>query len=216
MATINYEISKKCQGGKSEVKLRFSYKRGCVFRLRTGIFVPTTSWNKEKGQLVIPRMHTKEHVELSLQQSKLDELRNYLSTTSIGAKGNEDSDYWQNVIKAFLNGKSMPADESQKEETIEEAFEAFIAARAKKKDRIKQMRVVQRIVLRYGLYIKKELHLCDWDENHLSALEKFLRIEHTFFDKNGVCSKKWKYLYKSVPEVRQPRARGDNAIISII
>lgn len=216
MAAINFEISKKCQGGKSEVKLRFSYKRGCVFRLRTGIFVPTASWNKEKGQLVIPRMHTKEHVELSLQQSKLDELRNYLSTTSIGAKGNEDSDYWQNVIKGFLNSEGMPADESQKVETIEEAFDAFIAARAKKKDRIKQLRVVQRIVLRYGMYIKKELHLCDWDENHLSALEKFLRIEHTFFDKNGVCSKKWEYLYKSVPEVRQPRARGGNAIISIM
>ena len=171
MASIKYELSKKDHGGVSEVKLRFSYKRGCVFRLRTGIFVPITSWNKEKGQLVIPRMHTKERVTMSLQQSTLDDLRNYLCTASINAKGGENSSYWQNAINVFLNGGPMAEEEEQplRNETVQEAFDAFIDARATKSERAKQLRVVQRIILRYTLYIKRDYELCGWDDSHLCA-----------------------------------------------
>jgi hypothetical protein len=56
MATARFEVSKKTNCGKSEVKVRFSYKRGSVFRLNTGIWVPVGSWNSKKGKLVIPRM----------------------------------------------------------------------------------------------------------------------------------------------------------------
>ena len=218
MASIKYELSKKDHGGVSEVKLRFSYKRGCVFRLRTGIFVPITSWNKEKGQLVIPRMHTKERVTMSLQQSTLDDLRNYLCTASINAKGGENSSYWQNAINVFLNGGPMAEEEEQplRNETVQEAFDAFIDARATKSERAKQLRVVQRIILRYTLYIKRDLELCEWDDSHLCALEKFLKIEHTFFDESGECLKEWKYLYNAVPEMRPPKVRGGNAIFSIM
>ena len=218
MASIKYELSKKDHGGVSEVKLRFSYKRGCVFRLRTGIFVPITSWNKEKGQLVIPRMHTKERVTMSLQQSTLDDLRNYLCTASINANGGENSSYWQNAINVFLNGGPMAEEEEQplRNETVQEAFDAFIVARATKSERAKQLRVVQRIILRYTLYIKRDLELCEWDDSHLCALEKFLKIEHTFFDESGECLKEWKYLYNAVPEMRPPKVRGGNAIFSIM
>lgn len=218
MASIKYELSKKDHGGVSEVKLRFSYKRGCVFRLRTDIFVPITSWNKEKGQLVIPRMHTKERVTMSLQQSTLDDLRNYLCTASINAKGGENSSYWQNAINVFLNGGPMAEEEEQplRNETVQEAFDAFIDARATKSERAKQLRVVQRIILRYTLYIKRDLELCEWDDSHLCALEKFLKIEHTFFDESGECLKEWKYLYNAVPEMRPPKVRGGNAIFSIM
>lgn len=216
MATIKYELSKKKKGETSEVKIRFSYKRGCVYRLHTGIYVPFASWNKEKGQLIIPRMHTKERVSLSKLQSSLDELRNYLSAASIDVKGSEDSEYWQNAVKAFLNGGTVEEAYPFENETVQDAFDVFIDTRATKKERIKQMRVVQRIVLRYTLYIKKELKLSDWDEKHLCALENFLKKEHTFFDQDGVCLKKWQYLYKSVPEVRQPKVRGGNAIFSIM
>ena len=104
MATIKYELSKKKRGETSEVKIRFSYKRGCVYRLHTWIYVPFASWNKERGQLIIPRMRTKERVSLSLLQSNLDELRNYLSTACIDVKGTEDGEYWQNAINVFLIG----------------------------------------------------------------------------------------------------------------
>ena len=216
MATIKYELSKKKKGETSEVKIRFSYKRGCVYRLHTGIYVPFASWNKEKGQLIIPRMHTKERVSLYKLQASLDELRNYLSAASIDVKGSEDSEYWQNAVNAFLNGGTVEEAYPFENETVQDAFDVFIDTRATKKERIKQMRVVQRIVLRYTLYIKKELKLSDWDEKHLYALENFLKKEHTFFDQDGVCLKKWQYLYKSVPEVRQPKIRGGNAIFSIM
>ena len=216
MATVKYYLSKKIQGGASEVIIRFSYKRDCVFRLRTGILVPIASWNNEKGQLKIPRLHTQEQIDLSLLKSKLDDLKNHLCTVCIEVKGSEDSAYWQDIVKVFLNGGVMPEEKSFKDETVQEAFDTFIDTRATKKERIKQMRVVQRIVLRYTLYIKKDLQLADWNEKHLCALEKFLKIEHTFFDENGECLKKWKYLYKAVPEMRQPRVRGGNAIFSIM
>ena len=216
MATIKYELSKKKRGETSEVKIRFSYKRGCVYRLHTGIYVPFASWNKERGQLIIPRMHTKERVSLSMLQSNLDELRNYLSTACIDVKGTEDGEYWQNTVNMFLNGDTIEEEHPFENETVQDAFDIFIDTRATKKERIKQMRVVQRIVLRYTLYIKKDLRLSDWDEKHLCALEKFLKNEHTFFDENGVCLNKWKYLYKAVPEARQPKVRGGNAIYSIM
>ena len=155
MATVKYYLSKKSQGGASEVIIRFSYKRDCVFRLRTGILVPIASWNNEKGQLKIPRLHTQEQIDLSLLKSKLDDLKNHLCTVCIEVKGSEDSAYWQDIVKVFLNGGVMPEEKSFKDETVQEAFDTFIDTRATKKERIKQMRVVQRIVLRYTLYIKK-------------------------------------------------------------
>lgn len=215
MAKVKYELSKKSKGGKSEVNLRFSYKRGNVYRLHSGIFVPTNSWNKEKSKVVIPRMHTSEQMRLSLLQAKLDDLSNFLTSSSINADGTEDSAYWQKMVAAFHNGGVMP-DEIPAEETVMQAFDAFIKTKATKKMRQKQLAVVKRMAMRYTLYIKEDLKLTDWDENHLCAFEQFLRIEHTFFDKNGECLKQWTYLYEAFPETRRPQVRGGNAIFSIM
>ena len=214
MATTKFEVSKKAKSGKCEVKVRFSYKRGSVFRLNTGIWVPVGSWNDKKGKLVIPRLHTKEQVELSVLQSQIDELSNYLVSASIEADGSESSDYWKQKIDAF-HGKGESVEQTV-EETVDVAFELFITTRANNDMRRRQMLVVKRILLRFGLYINKELKFEDWDENYLCKLEDFLKIEHTFFDSKGKCVKKWKRLYDAVPETRKPQERGGNAIYSIM
>ena len=213
MATTKFEISKKSKSGKSEVKVRFSYMRGCVFRLNTGIWVPVGSWNDKKGKLIIPRLHTKEQIELSVLQTQIDELSNYLASASIEADGSENSDYWKLKIDAF-HGKEESV--QQVTETVDEAFELFIDTRANNEMRRKQMLVVKRILIRFALYIGKELRFEEWDENYLCKLEEFLKVEHTFFDDKGKCLKKWKRLYMAVPETRKPQERGGNAIFSIM
>lgn len=214
MATTKFEVSKKIINGRSEVKVRFSYMRGCVFRLSTGIWIPVASWNDKKGKLVIPRLHTKEQVELSVLQSKIDELSNYLVSASIEADGSESSDYWKQMIDAF-HGKEGSVQQSV-EETVDEAFEQFITTRTKNDMRRRQMLVVKRILLRFTLYINRALKFEDWDENYLCKLEDFLKNEHTFFDNKGRCLKKWEHLYEAVPETRKPKERGGNAIYSIM
>ena len=92
MATIKIEISKRGKANEpKELKIRFSYKRGCVFRLRSGIFVKEESWNVTKEKVVIPRMVTKQQKELKQLQSKIDSLLNYLKTESITAPKNADT-----------------------------------------------------------------------------------------------------------------------------
>ena len=149
MATTKFEVSKKIINGRSEVKVRFSYIRGCVFRLSTGIWIPVGSWNAKKRKLVIPRLHTKEQVELSVLQSKIDELSNYLISASIEADGSESHEYWKQKIDAF-HGK----EESVQQvviETVDEAFELFITTRTNNDMRRRQMLVVKRILLRFTL-----------------------------------------------------------------
>ena len=149
MATIKFEVSKKAKSGKCEVKVLFSYKRGSVFRLNTGIWVPVGSWNDKKRKLVIPRLHTKEQVELSVLQSQINELSNYLVSASIEADGSESSDYWKQKTGAF-HGKEGNVQQAV-EETVDEAFEQFITTRINNDMRRRQMLVVKRNLLRFGL-----------------------------------------------------------------
>ncbi len=214
MATTKFEVSKKINSGKCEVKVRFSYKRGCVFRLNTGIFIPAGTWNEKKGKLIIPRIHNKEQIELSELQTQIDRLSTYLCSECISIDGKEGREYWERKIASF-NGVHVEED-SVEIETVDKAFDIFIQTKSNNEMRRRQMFVVKRILLRFTLYINKELNFDDWDETYLCKLEDFLKIEHTFFDEKGKCKKKWKKLYDAVPETRKPQKRGGNAVFSIM
>lgn len=71
----------------SEVKFRFSYKRGCVFRLGSGIMVPVNSWNVAKERLIIPRIPGKEQTAISRLQNKIDELERFLNSAVVDVDG---------------------------------------------------------------------------------------------------------------------------------
>ena len=217
MATSRFYISKKVKKGLSEIILRFSYRRGCTYRLRTGFYVPATAWNEKKGKLIIPRMHTVEQVKLSRLQTSLEKLGQFLATTSIEANGHEDKSFWEQKIAEF---KGVPVeedtDEEVQEESIGQAFDKFIDSRTNNDMRHRQMDVVKRILLRFNKYIRKELKITDWNDHYLCQLEDFLKIEYTFFDADGKCLKQWERIYVDIPETRRPKQRGGNAIFSIM
>ena len=212
---IQKSISKKQTNGMSEVKFRFSYRRGCVFRLNTGIMVPSGSWNESKGRLVIPRIPGLEQTAMLRLQTKIDDLEQYLNSAVVGVCDSADSQYWRDKIFAFHNGGVLPTAVAAKPETLYDAFDLFIKQRAKKHERRKQLMVVVRILRRFELYAGQGNKLEHWDDSLLSELDNFIRIEHTFFDKNGVCLSN-QHLYDAVPETRTPQMRGDNAVYSIM
>ena len=212
---IKKTISKKQTKGMSEVKFRFSYKRGFVFRLSTGIMVPVNSWNAAKERLIIPRIPGKEQTAIYRLQNKIDDLECYLNSAVVDMGDTADSKYWHDRIAAFHNGGVMPDVVGANLETLDGAFDLFIKQRAKKCERRKQLMVARRIVRRFVLYAGYGEELAHWDDALLAALEDFIRIEHTFFDKNGLCVSN-QHLYDAVPETRTPQVRGDNAIYSIM
>lgn len=219
MATSRFNISKKVKKGLSELMLRFSYKRGCTFRLRTGFYVAASDWNEKKGRLIIPRLHTKEQDKLSRLQTTLDELVQFLAATSIETTGCEDKSFWQGKIAEFRGEPVKDGTDdvdAAPDESIDQVFDIFIATRTKNNMRRKQMEVVKRILIRFNKYIRKDLKISDWDDHYLCQLEDFLKIEHTFFDAKGECQKQWQHLYVDLPEARTPKQRGGNAIYSIM
>lgn len=212
---IKKTISKKRKGGMSEVKFRFSYKRGRVFRLNTGIMVPVSSWNVAKEHLIVPRIPGREQIAISRLQNKIDDLERYLNSAVMDMCDTADSQYWHDKIIAFHNGGVMPDVVGANPETLDDAFGLFIKQRAKKRERCKQLMVARRIVRRFALYAGHGDELEHWDDALLTELEEFVKIEHTFFDKNGVCVSN-QYLYDAVPETRTPQVRGGNAVYSIM
>lgn len=212
---IKKSLSKKKKDGMSEVKFRFSYKRGCVFRLGSGIMVPVNSWNAAKERLIIPRIPGKEQTAISRLQNKIDELERFLNSAVVDVDGCVDSQFWRDRIAAFHNGGVLPTVEAGLHETVDDAFELFIKQRVKKHEQHKQMMVVRRILRRFALYVGSGEELADWTDTLLSELEAFIKIEHTFFDEHGTCLRN-QHLYEAVPETRTPQVRGGNAVYSIM
>lgn len=223
MASTKFEISKKDRNGTSELIVRFCYDRRHSYRLHTNIWVPQTAWNTTKGKLVIPRMHGKEHNQLSQQQAQIDELASFLKSECITAPDSADKDYWIKKILEFHkmnapqpDSSSNNSDESQNPgmDTIE-AFRAFIKAKSANNKCEPHMDVTMRTVKRFMLYIKRDLRLNEWTRTDLADLQSFLQIEHTFFEK-GQCKKKYQHIYDTEPVSTPPMVRGGNTIYSIM
>lgn len=223
MASTKFELSKKDRNGTSELIVRFCYDRKHSYRLHTNIWVPRTAWNPAKGKLIIPRMHGKEQKRLSQLQAKVDDLSNFLKTESIDAPQSADKNYWIKKIRVFNNGVLAEPDSatvvsdvcSESSERIIDAFNAFIEARIKNDKTKRHMITTMDIVRRYILYSKGCELLKDWTGEDLADFQEFLRIEHTFFE-NGICKKKWAYIYKGFTKKRVPKKRGGNRIHSIM
>ena len=101
-------------------------------------------------------------------------------------------------------------------EDVIDAFKEFINAKVPHKQTKAHMEVTMRDIERYMLYIKKELRLKEWTSADLAGFKHFLEIEHTFFDKNGKCRRKYQYIYNASPLPWAPKARGGNTIFAIM
>lgn len=224
MSTTNFTISKKANNGLSELKVRFSYDREHSYRLRTYILVPQAAWNASKGKLIIPRMHTGEHGQLSKLQTQIDDLSNYLKAECLAAPASADKNYWDKKIQEFhKKGTSASslllthqACGPNMGEDVIDAFKSFINAKVPHDRTRAQMEVTMRDIERYMLYIKKELRLKEWTCAELAGFKHFLEVEHTFFDKSGKCKKKYQHIYNVSPLPSPPKVRGGNTIFGIM
>jgi len=226
--TIIYYHSKRFG---DELHVRFAYKRGCDFRLATGIEVPRASWDRVKQKVIIPRIPSPEKTSLTHIQNAISGLSALLSERAVCLSGVETKSWWQQQIRDY-NAKRLgfipvhstgrttsPQTESPSpirfSLSIGDLFDIFIQQRCHKKMRRKQMEVAKRALLRYILYIGWTPQLSEWDDSLLCGMEHFLAIEHTFFH-NGECVQ-FDELYKQVPGTRTPiRQRGWNTIHSIL
>lgn len=183
MATINLNLSKKenVETSACELLIRLSLKRGVVYRVKSGIYVPAKSWNVAKSKVIIPRMHTRERAQLAKIQSVIDELTNLLIERCVDTPIETIDKKWvEQIIHVFHFGEDSNKEEG--EETLVEAFDQFIKERAKKDDRKRQFLCLKRMLLRYELYCGKHyvLELGSLTVDRLCKFEDFLRIEHTF------------------------------------
>lgn len=72
---VIYTISRKSEGGLSEVHIRFYNGRSCDLRARTRIYVPISAWNADEGRCNISRRYeTAENIRARSAQRELDEL----------------------------------------------------------------------------------------------------------------------------------------------
>ncbi len=221
MATVNFNLSRKeISGGKKELYLRLSVDRNHVLRGRTGILINPKFWNQDKQKLVISRMHTSENEKLVKLQGKISALTNSILEEVMNTQINEINKSWLDKLITDLTGKTVSAalpDESQENSGSRfiEVFEHFISVQCKTIRRVDHFHCDERVLKRFSIYEGISLNLDTFSADNLRDMEKFLMIEHSFFDKDGKCIKH-KDVYVKEPNVTVPQKRGINAIHNIM
>lgn len=214
MATIRMNLSSKQQKGneKHEILLRISLARNKVFRAKSNLYVHSKYWDTKKEKIIVPRIHVKEQGELITLQKQLDDLCTFILDKTIKVSIEKISKSWvESIVHEFHFGSSEI--EKSSEGDFFEIVQIFISSRVKPGNRAAQFGTLIRLLKRYELYRGKGfmLNLDNITDMDLVYFESFLRAEHTFFDKNGVCIK-YKNIYQKYPEARKPKARGTNGI----
>lgn len=96
---VSYSISRKSEGGLSEVHVRFYHGRECDLRARTRIFVPVSAWNAAEGRCNISRRYeTPENIKARIAQNKLDELAQTIIDGYASAGGKVSREWLQKII----------------------------------------------------------------------------------------------------------------------
>lgn len=214
MPTIKFSISKKKQLPQgSELLLRLSISRRLVFRAKTGFFIKPEQWNASTEKVIIPRMHTIDRTNLIILQGEIDSFKNYIlqkcSETPIEIIS---KDWLENTICSFHNGTQIDENED-----FETTFHYYISTQVSTLQGKKLFKCLLNTLKRFELYYGKgfRLNLNDFTDKHLMQFEEFLKIEHTFFDKNKKCIR-FANIYKAFPNSRIPQQRGGNSIFTIL
>lgn len=106
MATVQLRISTKANKaiGKTELLLRFFHGKTDL-RSKTGIYVKPERWNDEKECLIIPRNTTPEQIELTMLQSKIDDLSSLIANSFVSTDKTEINNEW---LKALIEKFNFP------------------------------------------------------------------------------------------------------------
>ena len=240
MATIEYSLSSKKDKttGKQEILVRFFHGRFNQ-RGKTNLYGHSDDWDQDRQRFVIPkvRMMTeekrKEIQELQNLNSELDAISRFLLDAFVAAGSGKVPlpNKWvaEKLLERTVESLNLPAVEDAKEdESAEEknnqqkeffdTFEHFVSIQKISLSRIRHYNVIIRALKRFAIYSAQEVSFATLSSDLLRKFSKFLENEHKFVveGKDGKpCIKDplYKKAYKSVPECRFPKQRGQNSII---
>ena len=240
MATIEYSLSSKKDKttGKQEILVRFFHGRFNQ-RGKTNLYRHSDDWDQDRQRFVIPkvRMMTeekrKEIQELQNLNYELDAISRYLLDAFVAAGSGKVPlpNKWvaDKLLERTVESLDLPAVEDAKEdESAEEkndlqkeffdTFEHFVSIQKISISRIRHYIVIIRALKRFAIYSAQEVSFATLSSDLLRKFSKFLENEHKFVveGKDGKpCIKDplYKKAYKSVPECRFPKQRGQNSII---
>ena len=236
MANIVYKLSTKRDKitGKHEIYVRFYHGRFDV-RAKTNLYVQPEYWDPDKQTVKIPntRSNTSEKQQLIIQLSTLKANLESLSNDILEAfmaDGGGKKDLPTDWLSKFINNRNFGPEAvvTQEEASIEEkndpqkeffdTFEHFVSIQKISVSRIRHYNVIIRALKRFAIYSAQEVSFATLSSDILRKFSKFLENEHKFVveGKDGKpCIKDplYKKAYKSVPECRFPKQRGQNSII---
>ena len=237
MAKIVYKLSTREKGisAKKEIHVRFYHGKFDV-RAKTNLYVQPEYWDADKQTVKIPntRSNTPEKQQLIIQRSTLKADLEALSNDILEAfiaDGGGKKDLPSDWLSKFIDNRNfgpdtvpvqeedVPAEEKhdpQKE--FFDTFEHFVSIQKISISRIRHYNVIIRALKRFAIYSAQEVSFATLSSDLLRKFSKFLENEHKFVveGKDGKpCIKDplYKKAYKSVPECRFPKQRGQNSIV---
>ncbi len=238
MANIVYKLSTKEDKitGKREIYVRFYHGKFDV-RAKTNLYVQPEYWDAAKQTVKIPntRSNTPEKqqliMKLSALKADLESLSNDIREAYIadgGGKRELPSEWLSDFIANRILAQERIVAQMDEEETAEEkndpqkeffdTFEHFVSIQKISISRVRHYNVIIRALKRFAIYSAQEVSFATLSSDLLRKFSKFLENEHKFVveGKDGKpCIKDplYKKAYKSVPECRFPKQRGQNSII---
>lgn len=219
MATVKRTLStKSTPTGIVEIHLRISVSRGCIIRLKSGLYIDRKRFND--GKFIMPR-DPAEKKQLRDLEDKLEDMEKFLIRLCEDTPQEKlNKDFVLNQLELYLN---PPVEETPvaPEVTFFDIFEDYITKKNISEWRIRHLRVLKRALMRYELYIrangdkKYKIKLDEFTVDDVNSFEKFLRNEHKFY-------KKYPKIYKEVPadthtkrKKPKPLPKGDNTIVGL-
>lgn len=238
MANIVYKLSTKEDKitGKREIHVRFYHGKFDV-RAKTNLYVQPEYWDAAKQTVKIPntRSNTPEKqqliMKLSALKADLESLSNDIREAYIadgGGKRDLPTEWLSDFIASRILAQERIVAQMEEEETVEEkddsqkeffdTFEHFVSIQKISISRIRHYNVIIRALKRFAIYSAQEVSFATLSSDMLRKFSKFLENEHKFVveGKDGkprIKDPLYKAAYKSVPECRFPKQRGQNSII---
>lgn len=238
MANIVYRLSTKEDKitGKREIHVRFYHGKFDV-RAKTNLYVQPEYWDAAKQTVKIPntRSNTPEKqqliMKLSALKADLESLSNDIREAYIadgGGKRDLPTEWLSDFIASRILAQERIVAQMEEEETAEEkddsqkeffdTFEHFVSIQKISISRIRHYNVIIRALKRFAIYSAQEVSFATLSSDMLRKFSKFLENEHKFVveGKDGkprIKDPLYKAAYKSVPECRFPKQRGQNSII---
>ena len=214
MATIRLCLSKKQNEAKMrEILLRLSIDRKHVYRAKTGFFVRMEDWDTFAEKIVIPRFQTNERTKLVILQGKIDSFKNLILRRCVEDDPQAINKGWlDQLIHTFHYGETPSIAND-----FEIIFKQYVMTQVKTRQGQKLFLCLLRMLQRFELYCGNgfKLELDNLTDEHLTQFEAFLKVEHTFFGKNGKCLQRYSYIYAAYPLLQLPKPRGENTLFTI-